>query len=100
MPAPGGAHHELQTQRNSIGRQKECAKYNKVRSVTLPRFLSLYVKETIATIVRESKILHVVFVDEDGVPRCMPMIGALEDNDAGDLVLFLHGESPVHVSFH
>ena len=54
VPAPGGVHHELQTQRNSIGCQKECAKYDKVRSVTLPRFLSLYAKETIATIVCES----------------------------------------------
>ena len=83
------------TQLNSIGRQKERAKYDKVRSVTLlSHFLSPYAKETIATIVRESKILHVAFVDEDGMPQCVPMIGALEDNDAGDLILFLHGESP------
>ena len=67
-------------------------------SATLPRFLSLYTKETITTIVCESKILHTAFVNEDGVPQCMPMIGALEDNNAEDLVLFLHGKSPQFMS--
>lgn len=48
-------------------------------------------KETVAAIVRESKILHVAFVDEDGMPQCIPMIGALEDDKQGDHYLYLHG---------
>ena len=89
MPVLGSMHHELQTQWNSIGCQKECVKYDKIRSITLPRFLSLYTQETITTIVHKSKILHVAFVDEDGVPHCVPRIGALEDNDAGDLGFYM-----------
>lgn len=48
-------------------------------------------KETIASIVREAKILHVAFVDDDGMPQCVPMLGALVDDVAGDHVLYLHG---------
>jgi len=50
-----------------------------------------FVKETVAAIIRESKILHVAFVDEDEMPQCMPMIGALEENEQGDHILYLHG---------
>jgi hypothetical protein len=41
--------------------------------------------------VREAKILHVAFVDGDGLPQCVPMIGALEDDAVGDHILYLHG---------
>lgn len=64
------------TSLNTISRHKERGRYD---------------KETIASIVREAKILHVAFVDDDGMPQCVPMIGALEDDAAGDHVLYLHG---------
>lgn len=53
--------------------------------------LTFVSKETIASIVREAKILHVAFVDGDGMPQCIPMIGALEDDAVGDHILYLHG---------
>ncbi|KAF8590516.1 hypothetical protein K439DRAFT_1627789 [Ramaria rubella] len=64
------------TELNKIGRHKERAKYDKA---------------TISTIIREAKLVHVAFVDNDGMPQCVPMIGALEDTSEGDLVLYLHG---------
>jgi len=61
---------------NTVRRHPERAKYD---------------KETVAAIIHESKILHVAFVDEDGMPQCVPMIGALEEDKQGDHILFLHG---------
>jgi len=61
---------------NTVKRHPERAKYD---------------KETVASIIHESKILHIAFVDEDGMPQCMPMIGALEQDEQGDHILFLHG---------
>jgi uncharacterized protein len=53
--------------------------------------LKLHFKATIAAIIREAKIVHVAFVDEDGMPQCVPMVGALEDNEDGECILYLHG---------
>ncbi|KIM87444.1 hypothetical protein PILCRDRAFT_3910 [Piloderma croceum F 1598] len=60
---------------NTVRRHPERAKYD---------------KEIVAAIIRESKILHVAFTDEDEMPQCMPMIGALEENEQGDHILYLH----------
>jgi hypothetical protein len=42
-------------------------------------------------------VLHVAFVDDDGMPQCVPMIGALEDTEDGDLTLYLHGHFAILV---
>ena len=79
---------------NSISRHKERGHYDKVSiSFLLHKDVRItdISKETIASIVREAKILHVAWVDADGMPQCIPMIGALEDDGSGDPVLYLHG---------
>jgi len=64
------------TELNTVGRHKERGHYDKT---------------TVTAIIREAKVLHVAFVDDDGMPQCVPMIGALEDTEDGDLILYLHG---------
>ena len=82
---------------NSVGRHKERESYDKVLQAHRANGLgsdwnwSPHSQATISAIIREAKLVHVAFVDEDGMPQCVPMIGALEDNQDGDLILYLHG---------
>jgi uncharacterized protein len=81
---------------NTVKRHPERAKYDKVNLIRNLYSVKLDLneglsKETVAAIIHESKILHVAFVDEDGMPQCVPMIGALEEDKQGDHILFLHG---------
>jgi len=71
-----------------------------LNTITRHRERASYDKETIAAIVRESKILHVAFVDDDGMPQCVPMIGALEDDKQGDHILLLHGHPSSRIYKH
>lgn len=38
-------------------------------------------------------VLHVAFVDDDGLPQCIPMVGALETKADGETFVYLHGSS-------
>lgn len=50
-----------------------------------------YDHATVHGIVREAPFIHVAFVDPDGLPQCIPMIGAIVEKD-GEAFVYLHGE--------
>jgi len=64
------------TKLNTVGRLKDRANYD---------------KKTIEDIVAAAKILHVAFVDDQGLPQCVPLIGALEETPGGDIFAYFHG---------
>ncbi|KZS89208.1 hypothetical protein SISNIDRAFT_387649, partial [Sistotremastrum niveocremeum HHB9708] len=66
--------------------------YDKTPLNTISRYTARasYDKETIKSIIAEAKIGHVSWVDDEGLPQCLPMLGAVEDID-GDLYLYFHG---------
>ncbi|KZS98950.1 hypothetical protein SISNIDRAFT_403947 [Sistotremastrum niveocremeum HHB9708] len=49
-----------------------------------------YDKDVIKSIIEEAKVGHVAWVDDEGLPQCIPMLGAVEDID-GDLFIYFHG---------
>lgn len=51
----------------------------------------VYDKETIASIIREARVMHVAFVDAQGLPQCIPMIGAWHEDETGQCYLYFHG---------
>lgn len=50
----------------------------------------VYDKHTISEIFRQAKICHVSFV-HNGLPQCIPMIGAIEETAEGHLFVYFHG---------
>jgi hypothetical protein len=50
-----------------------------------------YDKHQIADIFRQAKICHVSFV-HDHLPQCIPMIGALDETEEGDVFVYFHGD--------
>lgn len=70
-----------QTEVNRVNRLRDRARYDVA---------------TIASIIKEAKIVHVAFVDDHGRPHCLPMLGAFEHDDAsGESYIYLHGMSRV-----
>ncbi|KZW00773.1 hypothetical protein EXIGLDRAFT_666845 [Exidia glandulosa HHB12029] len=62
---------------NTVRRHKERADYDVA---------------TVAGIVAEAKIVHLAFVDDAGLPQCVPMLAAFEhDEESGECLLYLHG---------
>ncbi|ORY66647.1 hypothetical protein BCR35DRAFT_308512 [Leucosporidium creatinivorum] len=57
------------------------------------RHRAAYDKETIYGIVKAATVLHVAFVDREGLPQCIPMVGALEQTADGEDYIYLHGAS-------
>ncbi|CAE6475851.1 unnamed protein product [Rhizoctonia solani] len=51
----------------------------------------IYDKETIASIVQEAKVMHVAFVDTQGLPQCIPMLGVWHEDETGQCYLYFHG---------
>ncbi|KAF8610248.1 hypothetical protein BDV93DRAFT_517401 [Ceratobasidium sp. AG-I] len=51
----------------------------------------VYDKETIAAIIREARVMHVAFVDAQGLPQCVPMLGAWHEDETGQCYLYFHG---------
>ncbi|CAE6520809.1 unnamed protein product [Rhizoctonia solani] len=51
----------------------------------------IYDKEVIASIIREAKVMHVAFVDTQGLPQCIPMIGVWDEDETGQCYLYFHG---------
>lgn len=52
-----------------------------------------YEKSTIYSIVKAAPVLHVAFVDNTGLPMCIPMVGHLEEMEDGETFIYLHGSS-------
>ncbi|KZP22909.1 hypothetical protein FIBSPDRAFT_859126 [Athelia psychrophila] len=52
-----------------------------------------YDRKTIFAIARAAPVLHVAFVSDDGLPQCIPMVGALEETEDGEAFVYLHGSS-------
>ncbi|CAE7140097.1 unnamed protein product [Rhizoctonia solani] len=50
-----------------------------------------YDKETIASIIGEAKVMHVAFVDTQGLPQCIPMLGVWDEDETGQCYLYFHG---------
>ncbi|CEL51909.1 hypothetical protein RSOLAG1IB_00446 [Rhizoctonia solani AG-1 IB] len=51
----------------------------------------IYDKETIASIIREAKVVHVAFVDPQGLPQCIPMLGVWDEDETGQCYMYFHG---------
>lgn len=68
-----------QTSLNTVSRSKERASYD---------------KKQITEIVKDAKICHVSFV-HDGLPQCIPMIGAIEETEEGEMFVYFHGTTTV-----
>ena len=64
-----------QSDLNSVKRNKDRASYD---------------KQQIKAIFKEARICHVAFI-HDGLPQCIPMIGAIEETAEGDLFVYFHG---------
>lgn len=64
-----------QSDLNSVKRNKDRASYD---------------KQQIKAIFEEARICHVAFI-HDGLPQCIPMIGAIEETAEGDLFVYFHG---------
>ncbi|KAF5376159.1 hypothetical protein D9757_009316 [Collybiopsis confluens] len=65
-----------QSDLNTVKRNKDRASYD---------------KDLIVSIVKEARICHVSFM-YDGLPQCVPMIGAIEQvPESGDLFVYFHG---------
>jgi uncharacterized protein len=47
----------------------------------------------VSAIVKEAKVLHVAWVDSDGLPQCIPMVGAWEEDETGQAYVYFHGLS-------
>lgn len=67
--------HFDQSDLNSVKRNKDRASYD---------------KQQIKAIFKEARICHVAFI-HDGLPQCIPMIGAIEETPEGDLFVYFHG---------
>ncbi|CAE6461518.1 unnamed protein product [Rhizoctonia solani] len=51
----------------------------------------IYDKETIASIIQETKVMHVAFIDTQGLPQCIPMLGVWDEDETGQCYLYFHG---------
>ncbi|CAE6379376.1 unnamed protein product [Rhizoctonia solani] len=51
----------------------------------------IYDRETIASIIREAKVMHVAFVDAQGLPQCIPMLGVWDEDETGQCYMYFHG---------
>jgi hypothetical protein len=69
------------TKLNAIGRHKERGHYD---------------KESISKIINEAKILHLSFIDGEDLPQCVPMLGAWEEDETGQVYIYFHGEHLIH----
>ncbi len=59
----------------------------------LIRLLAIHSHHMIHPVVQEAPFLHVSFVDHDGLPQCIPMIGALQvDEKTDEVFVYLHGK--------
>ncbi|KAM0754151.1 hypothetical protein T439DRAFT_172566 [Meredithblackwellia eburnea MCA 4105] len=70
--------HFDKTQLNTVKRYKHRAAYD---------------RKTIFAIAQGAPVLHVSFISDDGLPQCIPMVGALEETSDGEAFLYLHGSS-------
>ncbi|KAK4700668.1 uncharacterized protein P7C70_g5572, partial [Phenoliferia sp. Uapishka_3] len=52
-----------------------------------------YDRKTIYSIARAAPVLHVAFICDEGLPQCIPMVGALEEIEDGEAFVYLHGSS-------
>ncbi|KZO95141.1 hypothetical protein CALVIDRAFT_564924 [Calocera viscosa TUFC12733] len=78
------------------------AEYEKTRANTVQRKKdrATYDKATVHGIVRAGHgICHVAFVDEEGMPQCMPMIGCVDDrSEQGEEVwMYFHGYTSTRI---
>ncbi|KAJ7594588.1 hypothetical protein C8J56DRAFT_1044314 [Mycena floridula] len=55
-----------------------------------------YERAEVIAIARAALILHVAFIS-DGLPQCMPMIGAFHETEDGELFIYLHGWSSARI---
>ncbi|GAB1517646.1 hypothetical protein RhiTH_000695 [Rhizoctonia solani] len=51
----------------------------------------IYDKETIASIIQEAKVMHVAFIDAQGLPQCIPMLGVWDEDETGQCYMYFHG---------
>ncbi|SCV66915.1 BQ2448_5561 [Microbotryum intermedium] len=56
-----------------------------------------YDKRLIFAIFRAVPVVHVAFVDRDGLPQCVPMVGAIEETEDGEVFVYLHGSSVTRI---
>jgi len=76
--------------------------YEKTRANTVQRKKDRanYDKATLHGIVREAHgVCHVAFVDDEGMPQCMPMIGVVDDrSEQGEEVwMYFHGYTSTRI---
>jgi hypothetical protein len=52
---------------------------------------AVYDRDTVHSIVRAAPLVHMGFVDSQGLPQVVPMVAALEETDIGEVFVYLHG---------
>ncbi|KAG8691322.1 hypothetical protein FRC11_004967 [Ceratobasidium sp. 423] len=60
----------------------------------------VYDKEVIASIIGEAKVMHVAFVDTQGLPQCIPMLGVWDEDETGQCYLYFHGYPTARIMNH
>ncbi|KAI5475446.1 hypothetical protein MNV49_001367 [Pseudohyphozyma bogoriensis] len=66
---------------------------NDLNTVKRYKHRAAYDRKTIFEIARAAPVLHCAFVSDDGLPQCIPMVGAVEEVKDGEAFVYLHGSS-------